>query len=223
MSLGPLLTVLLASAVSIGDDKAASPPFHDQLREIAKTYKSYKPVDFDAKFAPFLCRVPIPFKDYQPSEARFSASKDGETHGQKMYFLFAKQKDAYVKLAVQTNLVGQIIIKESWIPEEAKEEDYKQYVAKHTDRSGPIPFARRGAKLYRTAKQAELFVMFKLDPQTPNTDNGWVYGTVTPDGKTVTSAGRVESCMSCHKDAKHDRLFGLKTSTPAADPKTNGK
>ena len=51
--------------------------------------------------------------------------------------------------------------------------------------------------------------MFKTDPQTPGTDEGWVYGTVTPDGQQVTSAGRVESCMMCHQGAPHDRLFGL--------------
>jgi hypothetical protein len=51
--------------------------------------------------------------------------------------------------------------------------------------------------------------MFKLDPKTPGTDEGWVYGTVSADGKQVTSAGRVESCMRCHQKAPHDRLFGL--------------
>ena len=51
--------------------------------------------------------------------------------------------------------------------------------------------------------------MFKAPPRTIGTDNGWVYGTVTSDGKTVTSAGRVATCMNCHKEAKHDRLFGL--------------
>src|SRR5436190_351218 len=70
--------------------------------------------------------------------------------------------------------------------------------------------ARKGDKLFKATKQADLFIMFKLDPKTPGTDNGWVYGTVTPDGKTVTSAGRVESCMKCHQDAKADRLFGLR-------------
>jgi hypothetical protein len=51
--------------------------------------------------------------------------------------------------------------------------------------------------------------MYKLDAKTPGTDEGWVYGTVTPDGKDVTCAGRVASCMGCHADAPHDRLFGL--------------
>jgi hypothetical protein len=36
-----------------------------------------------------------------------------------------------------------------------------------------------------------------------------VYGTVAADG-TVTGAGRIASCMGCHADAPHERLFGLK-------------
>jgi hypothetical protein len=59
------------------------------------------------------------------------------------------------------------------------------------------------------AFQSDLFIMLKLDPNATNTDDGWVYGTVTPDAKTVTSAGKVASCMKCHVDAKTDRLFGL--------------
>ena len=47
-----------------------------------------------------------------------------------------------------------------------------------------------------------------LDPKTPGTDDGWVYGTVSADGKTVTSAGRVDSCMRCHETRK-DRVFGI--------------
>ena len=40
-------------------------------------------------------------------------------------------------------------------------------------------------------------------------DDGWVYGTVAVDG-SVTSAGRVASCMGCHDEsATHERLFGL--------------
>ena len=50
--------------------------------------------------------------------------------------------------------------------------------------------------------------MVKLDPATPGTDEGWVYGTVSPDGKAVGAAGRVASCMKCHAEAKSDRLFG---------------
>jgi hypothetical protein len=66
-----------------------------------------------------------------------------------------------------------------------------------------------GDKTYRAARRGDLFIMYHLDPSTPGTDNGWVYGTVTPDGKTVTSAGRVASCMRCHQSLS-GRLFGLR-------------
>jgi hypothetical protein len=54
---------------------------------------------------------------------------------------------------------------------------------------------------------AGLFVMKKVGGDS--TDAGWIYGTVAVDG-TVTSAGRVATCMGCHDDAPPDRLFGLK-------------
>ena len=79
---------------------------------------------------------------------------------------------------------------------------------------GPDPFFNPANRTsLRTDKggvtRSDLFIMFKLDPKTPQTDNGWVYGTVSADAKNVTSAGRVKSCMDCHTEAKHDRLFGL--------------
>jgi hypothetical protein len=42
-----------------------------------------------------------------------------------------------------------------------------------------------------------------------------VYGTVSADGKRVTSAGRVESCMACHQgDKTTDRMFGVDVLEP---------
>jgi hypothetical protein len=161
-------------------------PFHDQLLDIAKDYKkSLTAVDPVARWAPTFCRAPAP---RNPLHAQVSSSKDSDTHGQKLYFLFAKHPMAYVVLADQDSPVGQVLVKESWVPE---------------------PFASKGDKLFRGTARGDLFIMFKLDPKTPQSDNGWVYGTVTADGKKVTSAGRVESCMKCHTEAKHDRLFGL--------------
>ncbi len=42
--------------------------------------------------------------------------------------------------------------------------------------------------------------MMKLDEKTPYTAEGWVYTTVSPDGKTVPSAGKLASCMKCHQE-----------------------
>jgi hypothetical protein len=64
-----------------------------------------------------------------------------------------------------------------------------------------------------------LFIVMRMGPSTPNSDEGWVYGTVTADGTKVTSAGRVQSCMECHVGAPHERLFGLKSdSSPIRVP-----
>jgi hypothetical protein len=64
-----------------------------------------------------------------------------------------------------------------------------------------------------------LFIMFKLAPDTPGTDDGWVYGNVTPDGR-VTAGGRINRCMRCHtrdEDAR-DRMFGLHSDLEAEAP-----
>jgi hypothetical protein len=207
-----LALLVFASAGTAGEGTQTSPgeQFHARLREIARTYKTYRPVEFaEAAWAPALCRAPIPYQDFRPGEARPSASTDKGTHGQKLYFLFALRREAYLNVAAKPQPDGQVIVKESWTAKEATEEERTAFLRRDiTSYAEGVPFARRDGKLYRTDKQGELFIMFKTADQ-PDTDQGWVYGTVTPDGKTVTSAGRVESCMRCHQAARHNRLFGL--------------
>src|SRR5262249_19651071 len=157
-------------------------------------------------------------------ELRLSASADSGTHGRKLYAVFAKVADhgSYI-VEGKPSPVGQVIVKESWVPEQVeptlqnaqmarrklqakvKRDDGTEEVVEREQEY--LPYARKDGKLYRAAKQADLFIMYKMDPATPGTDRGWVYGTVTADGKTVTSAGRVESCMNCHVQAAQDRLF----------------
>lgn len=216
----------VTAAADLADDKPAdkanesAKQFQEQLLEIAKSYKKLGPVDFQGRFGPEDCRAPT------PAPARLSDSKDGETHGRQLYYLFAKDRYGYLALGnapakrleirgvreedskalpEKLRTLAQFVVKESWVPEEVPEIDRRAVRPfQSTD-----PYATRDGKTYKTGKQGDLFIMLKLDPKTPATDNGWVYGTVTADGKKVTSAGRVESCMSCHKEAKHDRLFGL--------------
>lgn len=217
-----------SSAVSRAGDPSkegptAEPRFHDQLKKIAAEYRDYGRVDDEMRWAPYLCRMPM------PGVARVSASKDDRTHGQKLYSLFVKDRNAYLQLDPKKPVpVGQVLVKQSWLPEEVAgrkpevperiilQETIKEPTTKKEKPSLALdanhfwPYARKDGKVFRATKQADLFIMVKLDPSTPGTDNGWVYGTVTADGKTVTSAGKVESCMKCHQDAKADRLFGLR-------------
>src|SRR5437868_5144601 len=70
----------------------AEPPFHEQLKKAAAEYRNYGRVDDELRWAPYLCRGPM------PAVARFSASKDERTHGQKLYSLFVKDRAAYLRL-----------------------------------------------------------------------------------------------------------------------------
>jgi hypothetical protein len=88
------------------------------------------------------------------------------------------------------------------LPEDAKLAE--GIMADHFNR-----IATRDGKQYYASKPDALFIMMKLDPATAGTDDGWVYATTSADGKTVTAAGKIESCMKCHVEAKNNRLFGL--------------
>jgi hypothetical protein len=204
------------SSSPAGMDAAQRRAFDDRLLEIATSYESYGRSDTAARWAPADCRPPA------APEFAFSRSTDPETHGRKLYSLFAKHRGpwgSYVE-AGQGSQVGQVIVKESWVPEEVKDDGgplepvrrkvkVRQGDALVEQEDSFVPYARRGGRLYRAREKGPLFVMFKTDPQTPGTDEGWVYGTVTPDGQRVTSVGWAESCMKCHREAPHDRLFGL--------------
>jgi hypothetical protein len=199
--------------------KDASEPqskFASKLLDGVKDYERFGRVDDEARWAPFLCRQPLPAK------AWFSKSDDADTHGQKLYSLFAKDRKAYISRPSKPAPLGQIIVKESWIPEEVKSKEEKEAVLKDpfripasTKRSPAnifdhfSPYAGKDGKIFKASKKAGLFVMMKLDPKTPDTDMGWVYGTVSADAKTVTAAGKIATCMECHVKAKNDRLFGL--------------
>jgi hypothetical protein len=220
------LTTAAGALVALGIGLSANPqesadaekPFHKELLKAAADYKAWGRVDDEMRWAPWLCRAP------QPGLVAFSASKDGQTHGQKLYSLFARNRDEYRSLRGDGKIgVGQILVKQSWIPEEVTGPKDKpgRWDDGKVIRTSPegcrrpgyegdhfYPYVSAGEKVFKATKQADLFIMMKLDPKTPDTDEGWVYGTVTPDGKKVTSAGKVESCMKCHRDAKNERLFG---------------
>lgn len=192
-----------------------------------REYERFKRISDLPAWSPFLCSAP------PTSGALVSASDDGVTHGSKLYHLFAKDAAAYDAAggdpmkSAGTDLepsapanpapVGQVLVKQAWHPK------LVELPAKAADGSQPLPerarspqggdlgrdFATRDGRLYEKGEQAELFVLMKLDPSTPDTDRGWIYATVMPDRKRVTAAGRIESCMSCHVQAEHDRQFGL--------------
>jgi len=196
-----------------GPSDAGMPPpvveaFAATARQIAADYLAWGRVDDELRWAPFLCRIPL------PGIARPSESNDETTHGKKLYSVFAKNHDAY-PAGPQTD---QVVVKQSWTAELVGPgapsfiSSLSAMPAYPSDGGDHFyPYANGDGGVYRAADFAGLYIMYKLDPSTPDTDEGWVYATITPDGQ-VTAAGRVSSCMGCHEVATHERLFGVPLS-----------
>ena len=191
--------------------------FHADLLRIAKDYQAWTRVSDEVNWAPADCRPP------PPAGVQRSTSADGTTHGRKLYYLFAKNADCYRELSASqpfnpvANVMwndadcGQALVKVSWIPVEVRPSEVPKSGDQLSEgRTIPINYVIERGHAYRTGEQSDLFIMYKLDPATPGTDRGWVYGTVSPYSRNVTAAGRVQSCMRCHDgDGTRDRLFGL--------------
>jgi hypothetical protein len=182
------------------------PAFAETARQIADTYLSWGRVDDELRWAPSLCRLPM------PGVPRPSQSSDSSTHGQKLYSVFAKNRMAY-PAGPQT---GQVVVKQSWLAEQV---DGGRYDPTHYHPDGGwstadhyYPYALGDGGVFRPGDFAGLYIMWRVDPPTPDTDEGWVYATILPSGE-VTSAGRVSSCMGCHEVATHERLFGVPTGS----------
>lgn len=235
MLIAPLMVALLSLSAAAetpinptpapapSDDAPAenNPEFHKILLDIGATYQTWGRVDDESRWAPFLCRMPL------PSRVKMSDSGDEDTHGQKLYYLFAKDRDAYWATNPEKfpdapkTTIGQTIVKQSWHPEMVSSPEkpadpdtmrayQNTFNAQRDDGGSHHPYIEKEGTTYKASALIGLYVMTKLDPKTPGTDEGWVYGTLSPDGKTVTSSGRVASCMGCHTQVKGDRLFGFK-------------
>jgi hypothetical protein len=184
--------------------KKPDPQLAAAVLSAAGAYKGWKRVSDQAHWAPTMCRAPV------AEGAQVSDSKDDTTHGRKLYYLFAKDPDAYRWLPQRKgeSPVGQALVKEAWVPVEVDPATVPTTKDSFGQPTHPPEYAFADGKAYKTGAAAPLFVMVKLDPKTPGTDQGWVYGAVSADRKSVIDAGRIASCMGCHTKTEHDRLFG---------------
>ena len=166
------------------------------MREIAAEFETWTRLGDTPSWSPEMCRSPPPPKPL------VSRSRDEVSHGRKLYFLYARDVAAYRSAAARNQPVDQGFVKKSFEPLKVDANDLQFKTDAYRGRA-----VSRAGQRWRIGSPQDLFVMYKLDPSTPNTDNGWVYGTITRSGE-VTSAGRVASCMECHLEAKNDRMFG---------------
>ncbi len=199
----------------------AEGPFDRLLLDHATKYREWKRVSDLAYFAPTLCDTP-PIAD-----TLHSKSDDAETHGSKLYHLYVSNQATYLHVNDTiaqssytrttasdfngTHVKELALVKQTWKPLRVDESvDGPAVQDNNDDRNWSYRFARGDdGHWYKPGEQADLFIMAKLDPETPNTDNGWVYGVVSSDGQRVLAASAIESCMKCHVKAPVDRLFGL--------------
>lgn len=210
----PTITTAKEDPAPPAQPEENDPRWHATLRAISAGYAQWGRIEDEMRWAPWLCRMPM------PARARLSDSGDDATHGRKLYTLYAKDPVAYGarKSAMPEQDapgladLAQVVVKEAWKP--VVSDVPVQGTMSGERREGLLPALHDG-KAYVPGDKAGLYVLFKPVKTELETDAGWVYGTISVDG-TVTSAGKVGSCMGCHQQATQERLFGLAKDTRAA-------
>lgn len=193
-----------------GDESAVDREFARRLLEIADEYVEYTLIDPGSQLANDACLAPqSEFIPPQLSDAEGNAG-----HGKKLYFLFVRDAVAYSATAdaESSQPIGQAVVKESWAAREIRD-GHRPRAFAHRSGAPVRLYAERDGRTFGADRQTELFIMFKLPPDVPGTDSGWVYGTVSPDLQRVTSVGRIASCVECHEQAGGDRLFGSRSES----------
>ena len=159
-------------------------------------------------WSPFLCMMP-------PAARALHSTVEAEGgHGSKIYALRSNQGEAYMKLGTEEEVelpLFTVLVKEAFAPVLHAGEDAPSPHStpgwELATSQGYIPFAERDGLTYRTGAPRGLFVMLRLPQDTPDTMDGWAFGTVDAAGR-VTGAGAMESCIRCHQTAEHGGLFG---------------
>jgi len=163
-------------------------------------YLAWGRVDDRNRWAPELCRL-------QPGGGRISRTRGPTAHARKLYYLYAKDRAAYVARPRAVQPVGQILIKESFAPEALPADVEIDFQGR--DAHGHF-VARHDGGLYHPGEPTGLFAMVKVgEADMQDTDAGWVYAVTDPTGARIERAGLLSDCMSCHQLGTTDRLYGV--------------
>ncbi|MGE5183636.1 MAG: hypothetical protein ACM31C_16305 [Acidobacteriota bacterium] len=204
-----LATSTLARAETPRPPRERDARFVNAIRNAAESYQRWGRVDERPNLAPALCAA-VAAVAAVPSHVRLSQAEDGP-HADKLYYLWASDRGSYLALAgehAKDPPVGLALVKQSFTAKPLATRPEASAVSESGSVPAPVTWLEHDGKLLAIDRPKDLFVMIKVaSGAEPGTDDGWIYGTVAPDG-SVTSAGRVERCMGCHDDAAHGRLFG---------------
>jgi hypothetical protein len=171
-------------------DRLETPLGNDEMLGLITGYSESMVDITQMRWAPELCQIPHEFE--------ISHDRSSTEHGRKLYYLFTSHPREYFGIAsdkLDEAPVGMTLIKQSHKPRLLEDGGGRSIV----DDDG---------KRWQPGEKTGLFVMHRLDPEAPGTDDGWVYATTNPDGTEIIEMGMIESCMSCHIRAPRGRLFG---------------
>ena len=195
MSLFALLCLLLFYSF-----KPKEPSIDDKtLLDIVAGYDKLPLFNYTVKMAavdtrPYNPNDPIV---YPPTTIFKSRSTDSTTHGGKVFRLRIKDDSNYAYDLAQPT--GQTIVMATYDYTQSRTTLGEGKSLKMNDSLHLVPATPRN-----------YYIMFKSNATDYKTDNGWVYGIVTPDGKKVLQKGLIASCMRCHSESKTDRTLGAK-------------
>jgi hypothetical protein len=177
----------------------------DQLLAISKEYLSYELYNRNDYWTISLCE---PYY-YSPSiiedTLQFSHAGSTSPHGDKLYKLYTKYKEAYHK-KLEDQPEGQVVIKEVWnvrqVPYGNDSIENNKLLVKRS---------MNDLMYYTPSTRKQLFIMYKAKPTAEN-DKGWWYGIVDiekgADNAEVIESMKINRCVACHEKTKHDRMLG---------------
>lgn len=126
-------------------------------------------------------------------------------HGNKLYRLFIKKYDEYIKNDSIGQPIGQVIVKETWNVKEIKFDSLNTKIQQIK--------SKNDGKWYTPTTVSELFIMYKEKDNKFN-DKGWNYGIYSIENKNekpiLLNNIKISTCINCHKENKYDRVFGVK-------------
>jgi len=176
--------------------------FHPAIKTAAEKYLTYAMVNTTG-MTPLDTETAVDEEVFlEDPAAKMSQAESG--HGQKLYFLFAKDIVHYANPNESASPVGQALVKESWTAVSGNPD--ARNLRSHASGNRVNPRVTVGDKTLKLGKRSDLFVMLKQASETEGTDQGWVYGVIDPKSHEIKSAGAVASCIACHGSEK-DSLF----------------
>ena len=176
---------------------------NDELLKITREYRNYTLYNSKDYWTIAYCEPYYGPGDRGDTLHMSTADVKKSPHGDKLYKLYVKDLAAY-RNEFEKQPEGQVLIKEVWNVRRVSGDSvlHEQVVGKRSFNDGLF---------YASTIRKELYIMYKTTPSEEN-DEGWWYGIVNieqgTEKATVIESMKINRCVKCHAENKHDRIFG---------------